>query len=101
MSDSFNSNWQEYVVSYLHKAPESDVWSQTLTQLTLTKVEGGVGYFSCPSTGVKTVVINKQGQLASILSAITQSPVFSIYCEVVGKKVTKVEKKVTKPVTKK
>lgn len=83
MNPNIEFQWRNFVDSYLQKAPKNDVWSQTIMQLDLHKISDGVAYFSCPNTGVKTVALNKQAQLVSIVSGITQTPVFSIYCEVV------------------
>lgn len=85
MSTSPSETWQNYIIGLL-KESGGDVWSQALSQLTFIKVSDGVGYFSCPNSGVKTVVLNKQGHFSSILSAIMQTPIFSVHCDVVGKK---------------
>lgn len=82
MNPNIEFQWKNFVESYLQKAPKGDVWSQTITQLDLQKISDGVAHFVCPNTGVKTVALNKQAQLVTIVSAITQVPVFSIYCEV-------------------
>jgi chromosomal replication initiation ATPase DnaA len=83
MNPNIEFQWRNFVDSYLQKAPKSDVWSQTITQLDLQKISDGVAYFLCPNAGVKTVALNKQAQLVAIVSGITQTPVFSIFCEVV------------------
>lgn len=83
MSENVEYQWRSFVDSYLQKAPQGDVWSQTIHQLSLQKISDGIAYFSCASAGVKTVALNKQAQLVSIVSAVTQLPVFSIFCEVV------------------
>ncbi len=83
MNPGVEYQWRTFVDSYLQKAPKNDVWSQTITQLTLQKIGDGVAYFTCPNAGVKTIALNKQAQLVSIVSGITQTPVFSVFCEVV------------------
>ncbi len=83
MAEGVEFQWRNFVDSYLKKAPDGDVWSHTIRQLSLQKVHDGVAYFACPSAGVKTVAVNKQAQLVSIVSAITQQPVLSIFCEVI------------------
>ncbi len=83
MNPNVEYQWRAFVDSYIQKAPKNDVWSQTITQLNLQKISDGVAYFICPNAGVKTVALNKQAQLVSIVSGITQTPVFSVFCEVV------------------
>ncbi|HNQ31497.1 MAG TPA: chromosomal replication initiator protein DnaA [Candidatus Woesebacteria bacterium] len=75
-------SWQNFVSSYIDKAPKNDVWSQTLKQLELEGVDGGVAHFTCPSVGVKTIALNKQAEVVSIASAVLRVPIFSILCEV-------------------
>lgn len=93
MNPNIEFQWRNFVDSYLQKAPKTDVWSQTITQLDLQKISDGVAYFLCPSSGVKTVALNKQAQLVAIVSGITQTPVFSIFCEVVRAHKTERSKK--------
>lgn len=83
MNPNVGYQWRAFVDSYLQKAPKNDVWSQTITQLDLLKISDGVAYFQCPNAGVKTIALNKQAQLVSIVSGITQTPVFSVFCEIV------------------
>jgi len=93
MNPNIEFQWRNFVDSYLQKAPKNDVWSQTIMQLDLHKIADGVAYFSCPNAGVKTVALNKQAQLVAIVSGITQTPVFSIYCEVIkGQKLDRQKK---------
>lgn len=83
MNSNAEFQWKNFVDSYLQKAPKNDVWSQTISQLDLQKITDGIAYFVCPNTGVKTIALNKQAQLVAIVSGITQTPIFSIFCEVV------------------